>query len=78
MCGSMTNNEYYKKINIKFAKIYFFLLISFQLIGIACVVLFIRDVVSLIIIAFILTIALPIILGLILISYFRKYEAKRS
>jgi len=71
---SVINKEDYSKKNIQFAKIYFFLLILFQLIGLLVIIFYVRDILTIAIIAFFITIILPIILGLSLINYYKKRE----
>lgn len=71
---SVINKENHSKKNIQFAKIYFFLLILFQLIGLLVIIFYVRDILTIAIIAFFITIILPIILGLFLINYYKKRE----
>ena len=81
-CKVMNKNyskekELNKRINIRFAIIYFVILISFQLLVFILIAIYGLNIVTLLLVVLSTTL-LPVILGFILIKYFKKKVSSES
>ena len=74
---NLDEKELNKRINIRFAITYFVILVSFQLLVFILIAIYGLNIATLLLVVLSTTL-LPVILGLILINYFKKKVNKES